>query len=110
MKLCGESMRRGAADGNGGDDMGKTVYTTLDTALTGRKIKGIITGNGYSVRELQAMLNLSCPQPIYRWMNGQTLPSIDNLYMLHRILGVHMEDMLVAKDGADIGEGGMEKI
>ena len=55
------------------------------------------------------MLNLSCPNPIYRWMKGQALPSIDNLYMIHRIFDVHMEDMLVAKDEADIGEDGMEE-
>lgn len=34
-------------------------------------------------------------------MNGQALPSIDNLYMMHRILGIYMEEMLVARDEAD---------
>jgi hypothetical protein len=31
-------------------------------------------------------------------MKGKILPSVDNLYMMHRIFGVHMEDMLVARD------------
>jgi len=54
------------------------------------------------VRELQALLKLSCPQPIYRWMKGRALPTVDHLYMMHRVFGVHMEDMLVAKD---VGKG-----
>ena len=81
--------------------MEEIKYTTLDAVLTGRKIKRILTEKGCSVRNLQAMLNLSCPQPVYRWMNGKALPSIDNLYMMHRILGIHMEEMLVARDEAD---------
>ena len=48
--------------------------------------------------ELQLLLHLSCPQPIYRWINGKTLPTVDNLYMMHRVFGMHMEDMLVARD------------
>ena len=78
--------------------MEKESYTTVDAVLTGRKIKRLLTEKGCSVRKLQTLLNLSCPQPVYRWMKGQALPSIDSLYMMHRIFGIHMEEMLVAKD------------
>lgn len=71
------------------------TFTTLDAALTGRKIHNAIKQSGYSIKELQEMLGLSCPQPIYRWIKGRTLPSIDNLYMLSRILGMPMEELLV---------------
>ncbi len=74
------------------------TFTTLDAVLTGKKINSAIKQSGYSIRELQEMLGLSCPQPIYRWIRGRTLPSIDNLYMLSRILGVHMEDLLIPRD------------
>ena len=84
--------------------MRKPTYVTLDAVLTGERIRSIIFEKGYTVRELQELLNLSCPQPVYRWMKGKILPSVDNLYMMHRIFGVHMEDMLVAKDGADAGD------
>lgn len=74
------------------------TFTTLDAVLTGKKINSAIKQSGYSIRELQEMLGLSCPQPIYRWIRGRTLPSIDNLYMLSRILGMHMEDLLIPRD------------
>lgn len=69
--------------------------TSLDAVQTGRKIESAIKQSGYSIRELQEMLGLSCPQPIYRWIRGRTLPSIDNLYMLSRILEVPMDELLV---------------
>lgn len=74
------------------------TFTTLDAVLTGKEIGNAIKRSGYSIKELQGLLGLSCPQPIYRWIRGRTLPSIDNLYMLSRILGVHMEDLLVPMD------------
>ena len=91
------------------DSMGTDRYTALDTVRTGRRIRGVIRENGCSVRKLQSILHLSCPQPVYRWMNGYTLPSVDNLYMMHRIFGIHMEDMLVAVDEADTGDNGGEE-
>lgn len=74
------------------------TFTTLDAVLTRKEIGSAIKRSGYSIKELQGLLGLSCPQPIYRWIRGRTLPSIDNLYMLSRILGVHMEDLLVPMD------------
>lgn len=80
------------------------TFTTLDAVLTGRKIHNAIKQSGYSIKELQEMLGLSCPQPIYRWIKGRTLPSIDNLYMLSRILDVLMEELLVPRGtGGDSG-------
>ena len=71
--------------------------TSIDTVQTGKRLHEIIKENKCKVSELQELLNLSCPQPIYRWTKGQVLPSIDNLYMLSRIFEMHMEDMLVVR-------------
>ena len=69
---------------------------SLDAVRTGQKISMAVKQSGCSVRELQEMLGLSCPQPIYRWFRGRALPSIDHRYMLSRILGgVPMEELLV---------------
>lgn len=60
-------------------------------------MKDKVFGAGYSVKEIQEFLHLSCPQPVYRWFKGQILPSLDHLYVLSRLLGVHMEELIVAK-------------
>lgn len=77
--------------------MAKITYTQIDPILTGKKMQGIIFRNGYSVKELQVLLNLSCPNPIYRWMKGKALPTVDHLYTMHRLFGIHMEDMIVTR-------------
>ncbi|MCD8362929.1 MAG: helix-turn-helix domain-containing protein [Lachnospiraceae bacterium] len=73
-------------------------YPDIDLQKTGRHIKCMIRKAGFSVREIQEYLHLSCPQPIYRWFRGQTLPSLNHVYALSRLLHVHMEDLLVKKD------------
>ena len=67
----------------------REVYLNIDMIKTGQKIKECIQKTGYTVKDLQKILKLSCPQSIYRWFKGQILPSVDHLYTLSRILGVH---------------------
>lgn len=75
----------------------KTIFTSLDLVQSGQKLHSIMFTNGYSVREVQEILHLSCPQSIYRWIRGTTLPSVDNLYMLSKLFNMHMEELLVEK-------------
>ena len=70
-------------------------YIVLNAKLSAQKLSTAIKNSGYSVAELQKMLYLACPQPIYRWMHGNAIPSVDNLYRLSRILNVSMENLLV---------------
>ena len=81
--------------------MSKVVYTSLDIIQTGQKIHNVMIEHGYTVRQIQEMLNLSCPQPIYRWIHGYRLPSVDNLYRLSKIFCVHMEELLVEMGAGD---------
>lgn len=80
----------------------------LDTKLSAQRLHAAIKNSGYSVAELQKMLYLACPQPIYRWMHG-TIPSVDNLYRLSRILNVPMESLLVFEQVSIIDENGSKK-
>lgn len=75
------------------------VYSGIDLAGTGRHLKELVRSNGISVKEIQNLLHLSCPQPVYRWMKGQVLPTVDHLYALARLFSVHMEELLVQKSG-----------
>lgn len=73
-------------------------YTSMDMIMTGSLIKRLVSEAGYSVAEVQKRLGLSCPQPIYRWYKGKNLPSVDNLFILSGMLGLHMEDFLIQKN------------
>ena len=64
---------------------------------TGTKLYNVIKSSGYDVKYIQEYLHLACPQSIYRWFKGTALPSLDNMYALSILLGVHMEDLIVPR-------------
>lgn len=74
-----------------------TMYPDIDVMKTGINLKERIRSAGYSVKEIQQYLHLSCPQPVYRWFKGKALPSVDHFYALSRLLNVHMEELIVPK-------------
>lgn len=91
----------------------KNIYPNINMKKTGLLLKQKMEQAGYSVKDIQKLLMLSCPQPIYRWFKGQVLPSVDHLYVLSIILRVHMEDLLVPNmstiRATDIGKAARNK-
>ena len=73
------------------------TYPNIDMIQTGLKLKMYIDNSGMSVKDIQEYLHLSCPQPVYRGINGKILPSVDHLLMLSEVFGTHMEELLVKK-------------
>lgn len=86
-------------------DKERVPYLDIDMKKTGATLKDRIRSAGYTVKDIQKHLILSCPQPIYRWYSGKILPSVNHLYAISRLLGVHMEELIVAKTFT----GGTEK-
>lgn len=76
----------------------KAVYISLDVKLTGQRIHDVMKEQGYSVRQLQEKLDLTCPHAVYKWIHGSCIPSTDNLYRLSKIFQIHMEDLLIEVD------------
>lgn len=76
----------------------RNTYPNIDMQQTGRNLKRMLETAGYNPRMIQEYLHLSCVQPIYRWYKGVILPSVDHLFMLSELLGVHMEDFLIKKN------------
>ena len=74
------------------------VIPTIDMIRTGENINRLRQDAGISVRELQEVFGFATPQAIYKWQHGTTLPTIDNLVVLARILGVSIEDILVLEE------------
>lgn len=76
----------------------RNAYPNIDMQKTGCNLKRMLETAGYNPRMIQEYLHLSCVQPIYRWYKGLILPSVDHLFMLSELLGVHMEDFLIKKN------------
>lgn len=69
---------------------------TIDMVATGKNIKRLRTARGLSVRDLQKIFGFTTPTAIYKWQWGKALPTVDNLLTLAAVLGVSIEDILVA--------------
>jgi transcriptional regulator with XRE-family HTH domain len=72
-------------------------YCTIDITKFKITIHKILEEQGYCVKKLQEILHLSCPQTIYHWLEGKTLPSIDNLYNMSKLFQVSINELLDGK-------------
>ena len=77
--------------------MNRTAFPVIDPVATGKNIRKLRMQKGLTVRELQDYFGFDEPRAIYKWQRGDTLPSVDNLYALGRILEVPLEEILVAQ-------------
>ena len=84
--------------------VGVVRVPVIDLAATGQNIKSLRKSAGISVRDLQNILGFTNPQAIYKWQNGDSLPSIDNLVILAAVLGVTVDEILVVEGDTD-GDG-----
>ena len=62
---------------------------------TGQNIIRLREKNNLSVKDLQDIFGFTTPQAIYKWQQGATLPSIDNLVILAKVFHVRMEEIIV---------------
>ena len=74
----------------------------INMEATGRNITRLRKERGITVKDLQDIFGFATPQAIYKWQQGMTLPTVDNLMVLAMVLEVHMEDILVVEGGDDV--------
>lgn len=60
---------------------------------TGMNLRRIMDKQGITAKNVQEYLGLGCVQSIYRWFNGQSMPTIDNLYALSELLSVLIDKL-----------------
>ena len=64
-------------------------------SATGANIKTLIKTNGLTVSDIQNALGFNTPQSIFKWLRGDTLPSIDNLVALSYILNITVDRLII---------------
>lgn len=78
---------------------GKEI-TGIDMVATGKHFTKILNESGFTDRELSAIMGLSV-QSINKWRHGHNLPDIENLFILSRLLGMKVDDLLVPQAEID---------
>lgn len=73
-------------------------FPGINLEATGKHIAELRVKRGLTVKDLQDYFGFGAPQAIYKWQNGASLPTVDNLLALSMILEVPMESILVTGD------------
>ncbi len=50
--------------------------------------------DGISAARIRDYLSLGCVQSVYHWLEGRTVPTLDNFYALSVLFHVPMDDMI----------------
>ena len=73
------------------------TFKAIDVAETGRAIKHHMQRNSVTVKDLSKALMVS-PQAVYKWINGEALPTLENMVQISAILGASLDDLVVRTD------------
>lgn len=71
----------------------------IDAIETGININDLRMSAGLSVKDIQNVFGFSTPQAVYKWIRGDSIPSVDNLVVLAKVLGVTINDIIICKEG-----------
>lgn len=71
----------------------------IDAIETGININDLRMSAGLSVKDIQSVFGFSTPQAVYKWIRGDSIPSVDNLVVLAKVLGVTINDIIICKEG-----------
>ena len=71
----------------------------IDAIETGININDLRMSAGLSVKDIQNVFGFSTPQAVYKWIGGDSIPSVDNLVVLAKVLGVTINDIIICKEG-----------
>ena len=66
----------------------------IDKKKTGINLRLMMDKRGLTVKDIQQYLKLGSVQSVYHWLNGVSLPTVDNLYALSYLFQVPVDDML----------------
>lgn len=71
------------------------MIPTIDVSATGKNISRLMSDAGMTVNEFQKAVGVVSIQAVYKWLNGKTLPTVDNLVIIADIFGVTIDDLIV---------------
>lgn len=70
------------------------MLSAINVKETGLQIRRIMDKRGLSVKEVAKSLELGSVQSVYHWLNGISMPTIDNFYALSELLQVPIDTMI----------------
>ena len=83
----------------------KPIYLSVKQKETGENIRRLLKTNGYTVKDVQEVMGFENPQAVYKWLSGKSLPNLENLLILSKLLNISIENILVLDEDINILRG-----
>ena len=74
-------------------------YPSIDMIATGARIENLMRANNLSARQVADFMGFKAPQAVYKWLRGDSLPTLDYMCALSVLLHTNMESILVLMGG-----------
>lgn len=58
------------------------MFPTINKKETGVNLRRIMDMRGVKPKDIQEYLGFGCVQSVYRWLDGVSMPTVDNLYAI----------------------------
>ena len=70
------------------------MFPMINKKETGVSSRRLMDLRGVKPKDIQQYLGLGCVQSVYRWLDGVSMPTIDNLYAISRMLHVPIDSIV----------------
>lgn len=87
---------------NKGEALMKPIYLSIQQKETGENIRRLLKTNGYTVKDVQEVMGFENPQAVYKWLSGKSLPNLENLLILSKLLNISIENILVLDEDINL--------
>ena len=67
------------------------MFPTIDKRATGINLRKLMDERDVTAKDVQKYLGLGCVQSVYRWLDGISMPTVDNLYALSELFRVPID-------------------
>jgi hypothetical protein len=80
---------------------GKFTYPIIDMKSTAENIKKLMKKSQITPSQMQQVCGLGSLQAVYKWLEGKSVPTIDNLGIISNLLNVLIDDIVVFRNRED---------
>lgn len=70
------------------------MFPIINKKKTGIHLRRLMDERGLTVKDIQKYLGLGSVQSVYHWLNGLSMPTVDNLYALSYLFQIPVDDMI----------------
>ncbi len=76
-------------------------YPVVDMKKTGRRIRELMKSNNIRTKDIVEYMGFESEQSVYKWLRGDSLPKVDNLFALSKLFNTSMDNIIMEQEGED---------